>query len=105
GNRFVAEFLVAERRYGNLAARFADGNQTHDVLQCPSATPRIEPVYILDATKLIVTANSCQVDRSHQEPGRGRCPYCPAGQSSAFLRDSVRAKLSSETIFRLLFLG
>jgi hypothetical protein len=58
----VVEFLVAKRRDGNLAARFADGNQTHNVLQCPSATRRIEPVYILDATKPIVAANSSQVE-------------------------------------------
>jgi hypothetical protein len=60
----VVEFLVAKRRDGNLATRFADGNQTHDVLQCPSATRRIEPVYILDATEVIVAAKSSQVERN-----------------------------------------
>jgi len=60
--RFVVEFLFAERSDGNLAARFADRNQTHDVLQCPSATQRIEPVPILDATKAIVAANSPPVE-------------------------------------------
>ena len=56
GDRFVVKFLFAERSDRNLLARFADRNQTHDVLQCPSANRRIEPVYILDAAGAIVDA-------------------------------------------------
>jgi hypothetical protein len=60
----VVEFFLAERSDSNLAARFADRNQTHDLLQCPSATRRIEPVYRLDATEVIVAAKSSQVERN-----------------------------------------
>src|ERR1700675_2251672 len=94
------EFLVAKRRDGNLAARFADRDQTHDVLQCPSATRRIEPVYILDAAGHIVDANVSQVDRNHKRPRRGGCLTRPAEQSSAFLRDSVR---QSKTLISLSY--
>jgi len=31
------KLLFAESGSGDLAARFADGRETHDVLQCPSA--------------------------------------------------------------------
>ena len=50
----MVEFLFAERSDGDLLARLANRNQTHDVLQCPSATRRIEPVYILDAAGAIL---------------------------------------------------
>jgi hypothetical protein len=52
----VMKFLIAQRSDSNFLARLANRNQTHDVLQCPSATGRIEPVYILDATRPIVVA-------------------------------------------------
>ena len=46
----------------------------------------------MDATKAIVAANSPPVERLwglYMRPRRGRCPTCPAEQSSAFLQDTV----------------
>jgi hypothetical protein len=37
GNGIALKLLFAESSSGDLAARFADGGETHDVLQCPSA--------------------------------------------------------------------
>src|SRR4029077_13780901 len=43
-------------------ARCADRSETHDVLQCPSATRRIEPARGIDAAEGIVVSNSLFVD-------------------------------------------
>jgi len=57
----------------------------------PPQTRRIEPVYILDAARDIVAANSPQVNRPLENsggPGTDGCPTRPAEQSSPFLRDT-----------------
>src|SRR5207237_2171268 len=38
GDRFVSKFLFFERSNSDFLARFANWGETHDVLQCPSAT-------------------------------------------------------------------
>ena len=38
GNGFAAEFLFSKRCNGDFLARFAKRGETHDVLQCPSAS-------------------------------------------------------------------